>query len=164
MTHKTELKSNILTENLTGKINCKHQKTSQKGFTLLELLVVIAILGLLAAFVVPAVVEKKDEAQRKLTCTQMSGIENTLETFKMDNSTYPDTEEGIAALVSNPDEDKYPQYANSPYYKKIPKDSWGKPFIYIKTGDAFKLISYAADRKEGGTDGNKDIIYPGCEG
>jgi len=164
MTHKTELKSNILTENLTSKTNCKHQKTSKKGFTLLELLVVIAILGLLAAFVVPAVVEKKNEAQRNITCTQMSGIEHTLETFKMDNSTYPDTEEGIAALLSNPDEEKYPQYANAPYYKKIPKDSWGKPFIYIKTGDGFKLISYAADRKEGGTGGDKDIIYPGCEG
>jgi len=162
MTHKIELTSNILAKNLTTKINSKHKSTSKKGFTLLELLVVIAILGMLAAFVVPAVVGKKDESQRKLTCTQMAGVEDTLETFKMDNSVYPDTEEGLKALVSNPDEEKYPQYSHSPYYKKIPKDSWGMPLIYIKTGEAFKLMSYAADRKEGGTDSGEDIIYPGC--
>jgi len=163
MTHKIELMSTKLTKNLTVEINSKHKKTSKKAFTLLELLVVIAILGMLAAFVVPAVVGKKDESQRKLTCTQMAGIEDTLETFKMDNSIYPDTEEGLKALLSNPDEEKYPQYPHSPYYKKLPKDSWGMPFVYIKTGDGFKLMSYAADRKEGGEDSAEDIIYPGCE-
>jgi len=163
MTHKIELMSNLLTENLTTKTNRKHKKTSKKAFTLLELLVVIAILGMLAAFVVPAVVGKKDESQRKITCTQMAGVEDTLETFKMDNSVYPDTEEGLKALVSNPDEEKYPQYSHSPYYKEIPKDSWGTPLVYIKTGDGFKLMSYAADRKEGGEDSGEDIIYPGCK-
>ena len=149
--------------NLINQIKYK-QKTTKKAFTLLELLVVIAILGMLAAFVVPAVVGKKDESERKITCTQMASIENVLETFKMDNSVYPDSEEGLEALLSNPDADKYPQYARSPYYKKLPKDSWGTPFVYLKTGDAFKIISYAADRKEGGTDNAEDIVYPGCEG
>jgi len=163
MTHKTELMSNILVKNLTTKINDKHKITSKKGFTLLELLVVIAILGMLAAFVVPAVVGKQAQAKRDITCTQMSGIEETLETFKMDNSVYPDTEDGLNALLSNPDEEKYPQYPHAPYYKKLPKDSWGMPFVYIKTGDEFKLMSYASDRKEGGEDSGEDIIYPGCK-
>lgn len=147
-----------------SKVKFEQHLTVKKAFTLLELLVVIAILGMLAAFVVPAVVGKKDEAQRKLACTQMASIENVLETFKMDNSAYPDTEEGLEALLSNPDSDKYPQYARTPYYKKMPKDTWGTPYMYIKTGDSFKLISYAGDRKEGGTGGDEDIIYPGCEG
>jgi len=163
MTHKIELMSNILAENLTTKINSKHKQTSKKAFTLLELLVVIAILGMLAAFVVPAVIGKKDEAQRDITCTQMAGVEDTLETFKMDNSVYPDTEEGLKALLSNPDEEKYPQYPHAPYYKELPKDSWGMPFVYIKTGDGFKLMSFASDRKEGGEDSAKDIIYPACK-
>jgi len=145
-------------------VNKKQQGTIKRAFTLLELLVVIAILGMLAAFVVPAVVGKKDEAQRKLACTQMASIENVLETFKMDNSAYPDTEEGLEALLSNPDPDKYPQYARTPYYKKLPKDTWGTPYMYIKKGDSFKIISYAGDRKEGGTGGDEDIVYPGCEG
>jgi len=148
---------------LTNRIKRTHQRTIKKAFTLLELLVVIAILGMLAAFVVPAVVGKKDESQRKITCTQMASVENVLETFKMDNSMYPETEEGLEALVSNPDSDKYVNYARNPYYKKLPKDSWGTPLVYIKTGNSFKLISYAGDRKEGGTDGAEDIIYPGCE-
>ena len=149
---------------LINKSKFKQNTTVKRAFTLLELLVVIAILGMLAAFVVPAVIGKKDESQRKITCTQMASIENTLENFKMDNSAYPDSEEGLEALVSNPDPDKYPQYARTPYYKKLPKDAWGTPFVYIKKGDGFQLISYAGDRKEGGTGGDEDIIYPGCEG
>ncbi len=150
-------------QKVINEVKTKQQITTKKAFTLLELLVVIAILGMLAAFVIPAVVGKKDEAQRKLACTQMASIANVLETFKMDNSAYPDTEEGLEALLSNPDADKYPQYARNPYYKKLPKDTWGTPYTYIKTGDSFKIISYAGDRKEGGTGGDEDIIYPGCE-
>ena len=153
--------------NLTSIINIKQEETMvstrKNAFTLLELLVVIAILGMLAAFVVPAVIEKKNEAQRKITCTQMASIENVLKTFKMDNSKFPETDEGLEALMSNPDPEKYPQYARSPYYKKLPKDSWGMPLVYLKKGDSFKIISYAGDRKEGGTGGDEDIIYPGCE-
>jgi general secretion pathway protein G len=153
--------------NITQNTNQKQKKisdlTTKNAFTLLELLVVIAILGMLAAFVVPAVVGKKDEAQRKITCTQMAAIEKVLETFKMDNSKYPDTEEGLEALISNPSEEKYPQYARTPYYKKLPKDSWGHPFTYIEKDGGFKIISYAADGKQGGKEGNEDIEYPGCE-
>ena len=170
MTKEIDLKAqnnNVLSidknTNITYGIKQKQQLTIKKAFTLLELLVVIAILGMLAAFVVPAVVGKKDESQRKITCTQMSSIENVLETFKMDNSNYPDSEEGLEALVANPDTDKYPQYARTPYYKKLPKDSWGTPFMYMKTENGFKIKSYAGDRKEGGTGGDEDIIYPGCE-
>jgi len=165
--HKTtnliENKNIILIDVTKQKQNKILTTTAKNAFTLLELLVVIAILGMLAAFVVPAVVGKKDEAQRKITCTQMASVENVLETFKMDNSKYPETEEGLEALVSNPDSDKYPQYARTPYYKKLPKDSWGTPFMYLKKGDSFKIISYAGDRKEGGTEGDEDIVYPGCE-
>jgi len=156
-------KYNILTSKINDKQKTIVVSTTKNAFTLLELLVVIAILAMLAAFVVPAVVGKKDEAQRKITCTQMASVENVLETFKMDNSKYPETEEGLEALVSNPDADKYPQYARTPYYKKLPKDSWGTPFMYLKQGDKFKIISYAGDRKEGGTEGDEDIVYPGCE-
>ena len=170
MTKEIDLKArnnNILSidknRNITYGIKQTQQLTTKKAFTLLELLVVIAILGMLAAFVVPAVVGKKDESQRKITCTQMASIEEVLEQFKMDNSNYPDSEEGLEALVANPDTDKYPQYARTPYYKKMPKDSWGKPFMYIKTEDSFIIKSYAGDRKEGGTGGDEDIIYPGCE-
>jgi len=138
------------------------KKRVKKAFTLLELLVVILILGLLAAFVVPNIVGAGDKAKRDLVCSQMGSIANALDMFQMDNGTLPDTEEGLKALVSNPDPDKYPAYNNKGYMKRVPKDSWGQPIIYIKQGSKYELISYGADRKEGGDGNDADIKYSQC--
>ena len=140
----------------------KGQKRVKKAFTLLELLVVILILGVLAAFVVPNIVGAGDKAKRDLVCTQMSSVANALDMFQMDNGTYPDTEEGLKALVSNPDSDKYPAYSSKPYMKRVPKDSWGQPIQYIKNGNDFDLVSFGADRKEGGDGNAADIRYSQC--
>jgi len=163
MTRKIDPKSNILIKNLTSKINDKHQKTYKKGFSLLELLVVILILGILAAAVVPKVVGAGDKAKVDLVCVNMKGAANALKMFKMDNGMYPETEEGFAALQANPDSDKYTNYAPSAYLEKLPKDSWGGKMLYIKKGNAFDIISYGADRKEGGTEEYSDIKYTGCK-
>jgi general secretion pathway protein G len=140
----------------------KGQKRVKNAFTLLELLVVILILGLLAAFVVPNIVGAGDKAKRDLVCTQMSSIANALDMFQMDNGTYPETEEGLKALVSNPDSDKYPTYSSKPYIKRVPKDSWGQPIQYVKNGNSFDLISFGADRREGGSGNAADIRYSQC--
>ncbi len=140
----------------------KGQKRVKNAFTLLELLVVILILGLLAAFVVPNVIGQKDKAQRKLVCSQMASIASALDMFQMDNGMYPDTEEGLKALVSNPDPDKYPAYSSKPYLKRVPKDSWGQPIQYVKSGEKYDLISFGADRKEGGEGNGADIKYSQC--
>ncbi len=145
-----------------GKTLKKEQKRARGAFTLLELLVVILILGLLAAFVVPNIVGAGDKAKRDLVCSQMSSTASALDMFKMDNGMYPDTEEGLKALVSNPDSDKYPAYSSKPYMKRVPKDSWGQPIQYIKNGDNFDLVSFGPDRKEGGSGDNADIHYSQC--
>jgi general secretion pathway protein G len=163
MTRKIELKSSKLIINLTSKINDKHQKTLKKGFSLLELLVVILILGILAAAVVPKVVGAGDKAKVDLVCVNMKGAANALKMFKLDNGMYPETEEGFAALQANPDSDKYANYASSAYLEKLPKDSWGAKMVYMKTGNAFDIISYGADRREGGTEEYSDIKYTGCK-
>jgi len=139
-----------------------NQKRVKRAFTLLELLVVILILGLLAAFVVPNIIGASDKAKRDLVCSQMGSISSALDMFKMDNGMYPDTEEGLKALVSNPDSDKYPAYSSKPYMKRVPKDSWGQPIQYVKTGNGFDLISFGADRKEGGDGDAADIKYSQC--
>ena len=138
------------------------KKRVKRAFTLLELLVVILILGLLAAFVVPNIIGAGDKAKRDLVCSQMSSISSALDMFKMDNGMYPDTEEGLKALVSNPDADKYPAYSSKPYMKRVPKDSWGQPIQYVKTDGSFELISFGADRKEGGEGDGADIKYSQC--
>jgi len=134
----------------------------KKAFSLLELLVVILILGLLAAFVVPNLIGAGEKAKRDLVCTQMSSISQALKMFKLDNGTYPETEEGLEALLKNPDPEKYPDYSSKPYLEKLPKDSWHHPFIYVRKGEHFDLISLGADRREGGEGEGADIYYSRC--
>jgi len=153
-----EYKENIL----TTKIKDKQEETVKKAFSLLELLVVILILGILAAAVVPKVVGAGDKAKVDLVCVNMKGAANALKMFKMDNGMYPETEEGFQALQSNPDPEKYSNYAPSAYLEHLPKDSWGAKMIYIKKGNDFDIISYGADKKEGGSDEYADIKYSGC--
>ena len=129
-------------------------------------MIVIVILGLLAAMVMPSLTGKGEEAKRSLVCVQMKSIYNgSLDMFKISNSVYPSTEEGLEALASNPYEDKYPNYSTSGYFKdnKLPKDSWGSKFIYINDDGIVDIISLGADRKEGGKDESLDIKMSECK-
>jgi len=136
--------------------------TLRTGFSLIELLIVIVILGGLVAVVAPGLMDSADQAKRDTVCLKMNDIGKRLDMFKLDNGVYPETEEGLEALVSNPDPEKYPNYRAKPYLKKLPKDSWKTPFVYLRKGDEFELISFAADRKEGGEESNKDILFSDC--
>jgi general secretion pathway protein G len=142
------------------------QKSSRGAFSLIELMIVIVILGLLAAMVMPSLTGKGEEAKKKLVCVQMKSIYNgALDMFKINNSVYPSTAEGLEALATNPDEDKYPNYSESGYFKdsKIPKDSWGNDFVYVNDDGAIEIISLGADRKEGGDGEAKDIRMSECK-
>ena len=123
----------------------------KKAFSLMELMVVIIILGLLTAFVLPDLISKGEESKDKITCSQMASLSGTLDMYKLDNSVYPETEEGLSKL------------AEKNYYKngKLPKDSWQNDFIYILNDkDNFELISFGADKKEGTED---DIYFSKCD-
>jgi general secretion pathway protein G len=136
----------------------------RSAFSLIELMIVIVILGLLASLAVPNIMGKSEEAKMKLVCVQMKNISETLKIFYMDNGVYPSTNEGLEALVKNPDQNKYPNYANSGYIAegKLPKDSWQNTFIYIQTDEGYDLISLGSDRKEGGEGSSADIHYSKC--
>jgi len=138
----------------------------RKAFSLIELMIVIVILGLLAAMVMPSLTGKGEEAKRNLVCVQMKSIYNgALDMFKINNSVYPSTEEGLEALVKNPDEELYTNYSTSGYFKdsKMPKDSWGNKFIYINEEGSIELISLGADKKEGGKNEAADIKMSECK-
>lgn len=140
----------------------QQKRPLRSGFSLIELLIVIVILGGLVAVVAPGLMDSADQAKRDTVCLKMNDLGKRLDMFKLDNGVYPDTEEGFEALLSNPDPEKYPNYRAKPYLKKLPSDSWKTPFIYIKTPEGFELISFAADRKEGGEENNKDILFSEC--
>ena len=139
-----------------------HKKRLRKAFSLIELLIVIVILGGLVAVVAPGLMDSADQAKRDTVCLKMNDLKKRLDMFKLDNGVYPDTEEGFQALLQNPDADKYPNYRAKPYLKELPKDSWRTPFVYINKGDDVEIISYAADRKEGGEESGKDIYFSQC--
>jgi general secretion pathway protein G len=115
----------------------------------MELMVVIIILGLLAAFVLPNLTGQSDKAKDKIVCIQMKSISQTLKMFKLDTSSYPQTEDGLSDLI----EKKYFEDG------KLPRDSWGNEFIYIQSEDSFDLISMGSDKKESTSD---DIYYSKC--
>jgi len=128
--------------------------------TIVAILLVFPLLIFVLAPVSPCI---DDEAQVSLTCNILDGNAVAIKMFKLDNGDYPTTEEGLNALVSNPNALKYSNYPNTPYYEKLPKDAWGKPIIYIRTKDGFELISYGADRQKGGEDDGADILYSECQ-
>lgn len=130
----------------------------------MELMIVIIILGLLAALVMPNLIGKSEQAKQGLVCIQMENIRNALDSFKLDNGSYPDTEQGLDALIKNPDSERYVNFANGGYFKNavLPKDPWKHHFIYTKDDSGINLISLGADGKEGGKDENKDITYADC--
>lgn len=142
------------------------QRKVRSAFSLIELMIVIVILGLLAAMVMPSLTGKGEEAKRQLVCVQMKSIYNgSLDMFKINNSIYPSTSEGLEALVKNPDKKKYSSYSSTGYFKdnKLPKDSWGSKFIYLNSNGMVDIISLGADKKEGGKDEAKDIKMSECK-
>ncbi|MEW6570049.1 MAG: type II secretion system major pseudopilin GspG [Nitrospirota bacterium] len=133
-----------------------------KGFTLLEIIVVVFILSLLAAIVTPRIIGRTDDARIAETKVQIKNFETALKLFKLDNGFYPDTEQGLQALVEKPAIGRIPEkYREEGYLeqKKIPLDPWGNPYIYISPGlyGDFDLVSFGADRKEGGEGKDADI-------
>ena len=133
-----------------------------QGFTLIELMVVIVILGILAGLIIPRIMGRPEEAKQLKAKMQIESIETALKLYKLDNGIYPDTEQGLQALVEKPDTGTSPKKWRTGGYLekgKVPKDPWGNDFIYLSPGahGDYDLISYGADGVQGGEDKNKDI-------
>jgi len=132
-----------------------------RGFTLIEIMVVVVILGILAAIVVPRLLSRPDEAKVTKVKIDMKSIEESLGLFKLDNGFYPDTDQGLKALVEKPTTGRIPaKYSVDGYLKKTPVDPWGSDYIYLSPGlhdHNFDLISYGADGEPGGEGFDADI-------
>jgi len=137
----------------------------KSAFTLIELLIVIAILGLLAALVVPNIIGQGEQAKQKLVCVQEKSLKDSLDSFKVSEGNYPTTQEGLEALIKNPNPQKYRSYPNGGFLGngKLPRDSWGGKYIYVNNDGKIDIISLGADSKEGGTGENKDIRLSECK-
>lgn len=134
------------------------ERKSEKGFSLIELIVVLVILGLLAAVVAPRVYDKLARGKEQIAKIQIKELEGALQLFSFDVGRYPNTSEGMDALVRNPGN---LESWRGPYLGKteLPKDPWGKPYIYRCPGQHgdYDLFSYGPDGVEGGEGENSDI-------
>jgi general secretion pathway protein G len=137
-------------------------KWGDSGFTLIELMVVIVILGILAGLIIPRIMGRPEEARQMKAQVQIESIETALRLYKLDNGSYPTTEQGLQALVEAPTVGELPRaWREGGYLEKgkVPKDPWGNDYIYLSPGlhGEYDLSSYGADGQPGGDDKNKDI-------
>ncbi len=136
--------------------------TDHLGFTLIELMVVIVILGILAGLIVPRIMGRPEEAKQLKAKIQIESLETALKLYKLDNGTYPGTEQGLIALTESSEVEPLPKKWRAGGYLekgKLPKDPWGNDFIYLSPGvhNDYDLISYGADGVPDGEGKNKDI-------
>jgi len=130
------------------------------GFTLIEVLVVVAILGILAAIVVPRIMDRPDEAKRVAAKADIAAIVQVLKLYRLDNGFYPTTDQGLAALVQRPTTNPSPaNWKQGGYLDRLPKDPWGGDYQYLSPGvrGEIDVFSLGADRARGGEGNNADI-------
>lgn len=131
-----------------------------RGFTLIEILVVIVILGVLAALIVPNVISRPDEARATVAKSDIAAIMSALKLYRLDNQRYPTGEQGLAALVAKPEQPPVPpNWKPGGYLEKLPKDPWGRPYVYLNPGvrGEIEVMSFGADGQAGGSGPDADI-------
>ena len=142
------------------KLAAPRARRASSGFTLIEVMVVVVILGILAAIVVPRVMSRPDEARVVRAQQDLRAIAAALDLYKLDNLTYPTTEQGLEALVHQPTGlPPGARYKSDGYIESVPKDPWGGDYQYLYPGqhNTFDLYSHGADGIPGGEGFNADI-------
>src|SRR2546421_11980160 len=137
-------------------------ETKSRGFTLIEILVVIIVLGLLAALVGPRILGRVSEAKSAAARTQIELLGLALDNYRLDNGSYPTTEQGLAALQVIPTRDPIPLNWRGPYLRKaVPLDPWGRAYLYKSPGEhnptGYDLFTFGRDGQPGGEDEDADI-------
>jgi len=132
----------------------------EAGFSLLELMVVVVIMSILALVIVPRVIDRPDQARVARVKSDLATLESAVNLYRLDNLTYPTTQQGLEALVSAPvSEPVPPNFASGGYIDRLPEDPWGKPYQYLSPGvyGDFDIFTFGANGVAGGSGTDADI-------
>ena len=135
-------------------------RPASAGFTLLEIMVVVVILGILAALVAPNVIRRIDDANVTKVKQDIRALETALNLYRMDNFRYPTTEQGLQALVKQPNDPNIRNWKPGGYVRSLQKDPWGNDYAYISPGTRggdYDLYTLGADNQQGGEGTDADI-------
>lgn len=140
-----------------GYTNFMNQVSRQKGFTLIEVMIVVVILGILAAVVIPQVMDRPDQANITKAKQDIRTLEGALKLYRLDNHNYPTTDAGLEALITKPS--SAAAWKEGGYIERLPKDPWGKAYLYLNPGTqgTIDVFSFGADGQQGGEGRNADI-------
>ncbi len=141
-----------------GVLHSAGRSLLQRGFTLIELMVVLVIIGVLAAIIVPNVLDRADDARATAAKTDITNTMQALKLYKLDNQRFPSAEQGLQALIAKPTTGMVPGNWK-PYLEKLPNDPWGRPYQYLNPGikGEIDVMSFGADGLAGGEGKNADI-------
>lgn len=136
----------------------KNYSIKVSGFTLIELMVVLVIIGVLAALIVPNVLDRADDARVTAARTDIANLQQALKLYKLDNQRLPSGEQGLNALIVKPSSNPVPTNWR-PYLERLPNDPWARPYLYVFPGvhGEFDLLSLGSDGQSGGDGKNADI-------
>lgn len=139
-------------------IKSSHYKRSS-GFTLIEVMVVVVILGILAAIIVPKIMSRPEQARRVKVKQDILAIQSALDLYKLDNSMYPTTDQGLQALVTKPTAPPVPRnWKSDGYLQDVPMDPWGEAYQYLNDDGKLRIFSYGPQGKDGNSQlGNWNI-------
>lgn len=140
--------------------NYEKIRKTRRGFTIIEVMAVLIILGLLATVVAVNVVGRIDKAKVVATKTSLKKLHSAVLAFKMDTGYYPSEEGGLTELVEEPGDVENWEPAGYLETTDVPKDGWGREFIYELNpddGKPFRIVSFGADGEEGGEDYDADL-------
>ena len=149
--------SNLSSKLPSKKVDEKFSK--QQGFTLIDIMIVVVILSILASLIIPRIMNRPDQARVVKAQQDMRALQSALNMYRLDNYHYPNTNQGLQALVTKPSGEPKPANWQQPYLDKLPMDPWGQPYLYLMPGkhSDFDLFTYGADQRKGGEESDADL-------
>lgn len=131
-----------------------HSKRRNAGFTLIEVMVVVVILGILAAIVVPRIMDRPEQARITKARQDIRTLESALNLYRLDNYAYPTTDQGLEALVERPTSPEPQHWKEGGYVDRLPMDPWQRPYQYLSPGSrgAIDIYSSGPDQQPGTDD------------